>query len=151
MKLSFKIKNNKDHCHCVYLWFSERTVLGMWYGYHKNHDAIIIHFCEKCSRMKIGITFVHAFVYPKILMNKESNSTANESKWQFNRSIIYYLNVVPIVNDSFWMLNYKKVKKKTKNAQPRLELAPFERPIVVWCPNHWSTKATECSSPNLTI
>ena len=41
----------------------------MWYGYHKNHDAIIIHFCEKCSRMKIGITFVHAFVYPKILMN----------------------------------------------------------------------------------
>ena len=32
---------------------------------------------------------------------KESNSTANESKRQFNRSIIYYLNIVPIVNDSF--------------------------------------------------
>ena len=111
MKLSFKIKNNKDHCHCVYLWFSERTVLGMWYGYHKNHDAIIIHFCEKCSRMKIGITFVHAFVYPKILMNKESNSTANESKWQFNRSIIYYLNIVPIVNDSFWNSFWKKKEK----------------------------------------
>ena len=117
MKLSFKIKNNKDHCHCVYLWFSERTVLGMWYGYHKNHDAIIIHFCEKCSRMKIGITFVHAFVYPKILMNKESNSTANESKWQFNRSIIYYLNIVPIVNDSFW--NKKNKKKKSGAAGTR--------------------------------
>ena len=42
---------------------------------------------------------------------KESNSTANESKQQFNRSIIYYLNIVPIVNDSFW--GKKKKKKKS--------------------------------------
>ena len=33
--------------------------------------------------------------------SKESNSTANEGKRQFNRSNIYYLNIVPIVNDSF--------------------------------------------------
>ena len=33
---------------------------------------------------------------------KESNSTANESKRHYNRSIIYYLNIAPIVNDSFW-------------------------------------------------
>ena len=39
---------------------------------------------------------------PQLSMSKESNSTANESKQQFNRSIIYYLNIVPIVNDSFW-------------------------------------------------
>ena len=59
---------------------------------------------------------------------KESNSTANESKRQFNRSIIYYLNIVPIVNDSFW-----KFKKNVceKNVQPRLELTPFEHPIEV--------------------
>ena len=44
---------------------------------------------------------------------KESNSTANESKRQFNRSIIYYLNIVPIVNDSFWE---KKRKKKKSGA-----------------------------------
>ena len=120
MKLSFKIKNNKDHCHCVYLWFSERTVLGMWYGYHKNHDAIIIHFCEKCSRMKIGITFVHAFVYPKILMNKESNSTANESKWQFNRSIIFNLDSIVRVNDkkisSFLGNFFKKIKRRRRGS-----------------------------------
>ena len=32
---------------------------------------------------------------------KESYSTTNESKRQYNRFIIYYLNFVPIVNDSF--------------------------------------------------
>ena len=42
-------------------------------------------------------------------------------------------------------------RKKTKNAQPRLEPAPFERPIVVWCSNHWATKATECKGSNSTI
>ena len=36
------------------------------------------------------------------VIGKESNSTANEGKRQFNRSIIYFLNIVPIVNDSFW-------------------------------------------------
>ena len=41
--------------------------------------------------------------------SKESNSTANESKQQFNRSIIYYLNFVPIVNDSFWKFKKKKI------------------------------------------
>ena len=45
-------------------------------------------------------------------------------------------------------------KKKTKNAQPRLKLAPFERPIVVWCSNHWATKAmaqTQQSKPKLRL
>ena len=36
------------------------------------------------------------------MIPKESNSTAIEGKRQFNRSIIYYLKIVPIVNDSFW-------------------------------------------------
>ena len=46
--------------------------------------------------------------------SKESNSTANEGKRQFNRSIIYYLNIVPIVNDSFWNSSkpFKKEKKR---------------------------------------
>ena len=51
------------------------------------------------------------------IISKESNSTANESKRQFNRSIIYYLNIVPVVNDSFWnssknFWNGKPFKKK---------------------------------------
>ena len=29
------------------------------------------------------------------------------------------------------ILNYKKSEKKNKNAQPRLKLALFERPIVI--------------------
>ena len=64
-------------------------------------------------------------------MGKESYSTANEGKRQFNRLIIYYLNIVPMVNDSFCRVNEKKKRKKTKNAQSRLELTPYERPIVV--------------------
>ena len=32
-----------------------------------------------------------------LVSDKESNSTANEGKRKFNRSIIYYLNIVPIV------------------------------------------------------
>ena len=42
------------------------------------------------------------------LVIKESNSTANESKRHYNRSIIYYLNIAPIVNDSFWNSSKKK-------------------------------------------
>ena len=42
-------------------------------------------------------------------------------------------------------------RKKTKNVPLRLELMPFERPIVVWCSNHWATKATEVNGPNSTI
>ena len=38
----------------------------------------------------------------KLCASKDSYSTANEGKRQFNRSIIYYLNIVSIVNDSFW-------------------------------------------------
>ena len=41
--------------------------------------------------------------------HKDSYSTANEDKRQFNRFIIYCLNIVPMVNDSFWAK--KKVKK----------------------------------------
>ena len=50
----------------------------------------------------------------KVVVSKESNSTANEGKRQFNRSIIYYLNIVPIVNDSFWNSS-KPLKKKKKS------------------------------------
>ena len=42
--------------------------------------------------------------------SKESNSTANEGKRHYNRSIIYYLNIAPIVNDSFWKSSKKKKK-----------------------------------------
>ena len=66
------------------------------------------------------------------LETKESNSTANESKRQFNRSIIYYLNIVPVVNDSFWnsskkfgMVNYSQKKKRTVEL-PGLELTAGE-------------------------
>ena len=44
------------------------------------------------------------------IVAKESNSTANESKWQYNRSIIYSLNIVSIVNDSFWKFKKKKIE-----------------------------------------
>ena len=47
-------------------------------------------------------------------MGKESYSTANEGKRQFNRLIIYYLNIVPMVNDSFCRVNEKKKEKKPK-------------------------------------
>ena len=53
----------------------------------------------------------------QILESKESNSTANESKRHYNRSIIYYLNIAPIVNDSFW--NSSKKKKKSGAAGTR--------------------------------
>ena len=49
-----------------------------------------------------------------MLTIKESNSTANESKRQYNRSIIYYLNIAPIVNDSFWISSKKKKRKVSK-------------------------------------
>ena len=51
-------------------------------------------------------------------MIKESNSTANESKRHYNRSIIYYLSIAPIVNDSFWNSSKKK-KKKSGAARTR--------------------------------
>ena len=50
---------------------------------------------------------------------KESYSTANEGKRQFNRLIIYYLNIVPMVNDSFCRVNEKKKKKNIKNVHSR--------------------------------
>ena len=53
----------------------------------------------------------------KVLV-KESNSAANEGKRQFNRSIIYYLNIVLIVNDSFW--NSPKPFKKEKKRKVEL-------------------------------
>ena len=55
-------------------------------------------------------------------MGKESNSTANESKRHYNRSIIYYLNIAPIVNDSFW----NSSKRKRKVELPGLELTAGE-------------------------
>ena len=46
-------------------------------------------------------------------MSKDSYSAANESKRQFNRFIIYCLNIVPMVNDSF----SAKKKKEKKNVK----------------------------------
>ena len=64
-------------------------------------------------------SFLDHYVCLLLFITKESNSTANEGKRQFNRSIIYYLNIVPIVNDSFWnssqnFWNGKQLKKKEK-------------------------------------
>ena len=61
-------------------------------------------------------------------MFKESNSRANEGKRQFNRSIIYNLDSIVRVN-----VSPKFIKKNVceKNAQPKLELAPFEHPIEI--------------------
>ena len=71
-------------------------------------------------------------------MNKESNSTANESKRHYNRSIIYYLNIAPIVNDSFW----NSSKKKRKGELPGLELTAGEvfRSCQSWTLYHCATK-----------
>ena len=68
---------------------------------------------------------------------KESYSTANEGKRQFNRSIIYYLNIVPIVNDSFWNSFWKK-----KVELPGLELTAGEvfRSCQSWTLYHCATK-----------
>ena len=72
-------------------------------------------------------------------MVKESNSTANESKQHYNRSIIYYLNIAPIVNDSFW--NSSK-KKERKVELPGLELTAGEvfRSCQSWTLYHCATK-----------
>ena len=77
-----------------------------------------------------------------VLPTKESNSTANESKRQFNRSIIYYLNIVPIVNDSFWNSFWKKKEKKRKVELPGLELTAGEvfRSCQSWMLYHCATK-----------
>ena len=73
------------------------------------------------------------------MVSKESNSTANESKWQYNRSIIYSLNIVSIVNDSFWN---KKKQKKRKVELPGLELTAGEvfRSCQSWTLYHCATK-----------
>ena len=63
--------------------------------------------------------------------NKESYSTANESKRQFNRFIIYYLNIVPMVNDNFW-----RVKKMWKKCVWK-KCAAEARTRIVWA-SHWS-------------
>ena len=76
--------------------------------------VVVKHSCSKgtiiFNKKKHPIYLLHkskSFVNICISC-KESNSTANEGKRQFNISIIYYLNIVPIVNDSFWQ-NYKKI------------------------------------------
>ena len=46
-------------------------------------------------------SFSPIFTYIFSYICKESYSTANEGKRQFNRFIIYYLNIVSMVNDSF--------------------------------------------------
>ena len=74
-----------------------------------------------------------------LLSTKESNSTANESKWQYNRSIIYSLNIVSIVNDSFWN---KKKQKKRKVELPGLKFTAGEvfRSCQSWTLYHCATK-----------
>ena len=87
--------------------------------------------------------FLPDMVLPKIVpklpivKTKESNSTANESKRHYNRSIIYYLNIAPIVNDSFW-----NSSKKRKVELPGLELTAGEvfRSCQSWTLYHCATK-----------
>ena len=50
-------------------------------------------------------------------VTKDSYSTANESKQQFNRFIIYCLNIVPMVNDS--LRKKKNVKMSAAEARSR--------------------------------
>ena len=84
-----------------------------------------------------------------IPISKESNSTANESKRQFNRSIIYYLNIVPVVNDSFWnssknFWNGKPLKKKKKRKVelpgPELTAGEVFHLYQSWRLYHYTTK-----------
>ena len=62
---------------------------------------------------------------------KESYSRVNESKQQVNSFIIYNLDSIERVNDNLQSKNLKKKMRVEKNAPPRLDLAPFERPIAV--------------------
>ena len=79
-------------CHCIVLYSSM---------------TLIRHFLNKKSIWRRQWVIFN--IQMKVVVSKESNSTANEGKWQFNRFIIYYLNIVPMANDNFW-----KVKKMWK-------------------------------------
>ena len=59
-------------------------------------------------------------------MPKGSYSRVYEGKQQSKQFIIYNLDSIARVNDNHQNDNYKKCEK---SALPRLNLAPFERPI----------------------
>ena len=97
-----------------------------------------------------GMIYLSTELLLFVVVSKESNSTANESKRHYNRSIIYYLNIVPVVNDSFWNSSknfwngkpFKKKKKKRKVELPGLELTAGEvfRSCQSWMLYHCATK-----------
>ena len=61
---------------------------------------------------------------------KLSIATANESKQQLNSSIIYNLDSIARVNERKQRRKKWEIWEKfEKCALPRLELAPFERPV----------------------
>ena len=67
-----------------------------------------------------------------LAVSKESYSRVNESKQQVNSFIIYNLDSIERVNGNWQSENLEKKKNACeKNAPPRLDLAPFERPIAV--------------------
>ena len=82
-----------------------------------------------------------------IVTNKESYSRVNESKQQVNSFIIYNLDSIERVNGNWQSENLEEKKNACeKNAPPRLDLAPFERPIAVWSGGAltiWATGTTE--------
>ena len=62
-------------------------------------------------------------------INKESYSRVNESKQQLNSFIIYDLDSIARVNERKKEEKKVKLTKMWKSAPPRLDLAPFERPV----------------------
>ena len=73
---------------------TEKWIMDIWYDQHQ------LSFSQDIVGQIEMIEFTVSL--RSYCVTKESNSIANESKRHFNRSIIYYLNIVPIVNDSFW-------------------------------------------------
>ena len=62
---------------------------------------------------------------------KDSYSRVNEGKQQSKQFIIYDLDSIARVNEEKKERNFKNVKKY---ALPRLDLAPFERPVRIQNP-----------------
>ena len=77
----------------------------------KSHDIVILLFCNivkgQGKYWKLSSRLIN-----NATIIKDSYSTANESKRQFNRFIIYCLNIVPMVNDSFCKSKWEKINKK---------------------------------------
>ena len=77
-------------------------------------SALFLYHCSLFRKKRFDIKFFVRQNASKFAIGKDSYSTANESKQQFNRFIIYCLNIVPMVNDSL-----RKKKKECKNERRR--------------------------------